>query len=200
MPDATVIEWIRGKYIAIIADLDERGRRRWAAAEATSLGWGGISAVAKATGVSDRTIRTGIRELEDPDPLPSTRQRKPGGGRRRREDEQPKLLYALKKLVELSTRGDPMSPLRWTCKSTRTLARELNRQGFLVSSTKVSLLLREQAHGICRWFVSPSTDTRTDVRISLISAPGSWMCRKIPLVKGLLDPCPSSATFPGCVA
>ena len=146
MPDATVIEWIRGKYIAIIADLDERGRRHWAAAEATSLGWGGISAVAKATGVSDRTIRTGIRELEDPDPLPSTRQRKPGGGRRRREDEQPKLLYALKKLVESTTRGDPMSPLRWTCKSTRMLARELNRQGFLVSSTKVSLLLREQGY------------------------------------------------------
>ena len=71
--DATVIKWIRAKYIAILTDLDERGRRRWAAAEATSLGWGGISAVAQATGISDRTIRTGIRELEDPAPLPSTR-------------------------------------------------------------------------------------------------------------------------------
>jgi hypothetical protein len=78
MPDAIVIEWIRTKYIAIITDLDERGRRRWAAVEATSLGWGGISAVAQATGISDRTIQTGIRELEDPEPLSSTRQRKPG--------------------------------------------------------------------------------------------------------------------------
>ena len=120
--DATVIKWIRAKYIAILTDLDERGRRRWAAAEATSLGWGGISAVAQATGISDRTIRTGIRELEDPEPLPSTRQRKSGGGRHRREEEQSELLNALKRLVESTTRGDPMSPLRWTCKSTRTLA------------------------------------------------------------------------------
>jgi len=148
MPDATVIEWIRAKYIALITDLDERGRRRWAAAEATSLGWGGISAVAQATGFSDRTIRTGIRELEDPEPLLSTRQRKPGGGRRRREDEQPELLYALKRLVESTTRGDPMSPLRWTCKSTRTLAKELNYQGFIVSCTKVSLLLRSQGYSL----------------------------------------------------
>ena len=140
MPDATVTEWIRAKYLSIITDLDERGRRRWAAAEATSLGWGGISAVAQATGISDRTIRTGIRELEDPEPLSSTRQRKPGGGRRSREDEQPKLLYALKRLVESTTRGDPMSPLQWTCKSTRTLAGELNHQGFIVSCTKVGTI------------------------------------------------------------
>jgi len=146
--DATVIKWIRAKYIAILTDLDERGRRRWAAAEATSLGWGGISAVAQATGISDRTIRTGIRELEDPEPLPSTRQRKSGGGRHRREEEQSELLNALKRLVESTTRGDPMSPLRWTCKSTRTLAGELNRQGFIISCTKVSLLLRAQGYSL----------------------------------------------------
>ena len=78
MPDAQVVEWIRNKYVAIISDLDERGKRRWAAAEARSLGWGGIAAVAQATGMSDRTIRNGIRELEDPDALPPDRQRKPG--------------------------------------------------------------------------------------------------------------------------
>ena len=87
MPDVNVIHWIREKYIAVITDLDERGRRRWAAAEARSLGWGGISAVAQATGLSDRTIRTGIRELDDPEALPPGRQRRPGAGRRRREDE-----------------------------------------------------------------------------------------------------------------
>ena len=146
MPNANVVEWIRVKYFAVIADLDERGRRRWASAEARSLGWGGISAVAQATGLSDRTIRTGIQELDDPDALPSTRQRKPGAGRSCREDEQPNLIDALERLVEETVRGDPMSPLRWTCKSTRTLAKALNRQGFTVSSTKVGQLLRSQGY------------------------------------------------------
>ncbi len=148
MSDTTITKWIRTKYIAIIADLDERGRRRWAAAEAMSLGWGGISAVAKATGFSDRTIRTGITELNDPNPLPSTRQRRPGGGRHSREDEQPELLNILKKLVESTTRGDPMLPLRWTCKSTRTLAEELNKQNFIISCTKVGQLLRSEGYSL----------------------------------------------------
>ncbi len=148
MPDANVVEWIRQKYFAVIADLDERGRRRWAAAEARSLGWGGVSAVTVATGLSDRTIRTGIRELDDLDVLPSTRQRKPGAGRRCREEEQPELIQALERLVESTTRGDPMSPLRWTCKSIRALAKELTRQGFPVSSTKVGQLLRAQGYSL----------------------------------------------------
>ena len=78
MQDAPIVEWIRNKYLSIIADLDERGRRRWAAAEVRSLGWGGIAAVARATGISDRTIRNGLRELDDPDALPSDRQRMQG--------------------------------------------------------------------------------------------------------------------------
>ena len=114
MPDSNVIEWIRDKYLALVADLDERGRRRWAAAEARSLGRGGVTAVAAATGISDRTVRNGIRELDDPEARPSGRQRKPGGGRRSREDSQPELIRALEALVEPVTRGDPMSPLRWT--------------------------------------------------------------------------------------
>jgi transposase len=146
MPDANVIQWIREKYVVVLTDLDERGRRRWAAAEARSLGWGGISAVAQATGLSDRTIRTGIRELDDPEALASSRQRRPGAGRHRREDEQPTLKDALESLVDSTTRGDPMSPLRWTCKSTRTLAKELNHQGFTISSTKVGQLLRGQGY------------------------------------------------------
>jgi transposase len=98
--------------------------------------------VAAATGLSDRTIRTGIQELDDPDALPPSQQRRSGGGRKRRELEQPKLIAALKRLVEASTRGDPMSPLRWTCKSTRTLAEELSNQGFCVSANTVGRLLR----------------------------------------------------------
>src|SRR5271163_5111056 len=112
MPDAQVVDWIHEKYTALVSDLDERARRRWAAAEARSLGWGGIEAVATATGLSDRTIRNGIRELDDPDALPATQQRRAGAGRKRRESEQPRLIEALEKLVDSATRGDPMSPLR----------------------------------------------------------------------------------------
>jgi transposase len=148
MPGAEVIEWIRNKYLAIVSDLDERGRRRWAAAEARSLGWGGITAVATATGISDRTIRNGIRELDDPEALPPGRQRAPGGGRRSREEEQPGLIEALEALIEPVSRGDPMSPLRWTCKSTRVLAEELKSEGFVVSSTKVGKLLKAQGYSL----------------------------------------------------
>ena len=95
MPDAQVVAWIREKYLAIAVDLDERGRRRWSAAEARSLGWGGIAAVAAATGISDRTIRTGIKELDDPEAAPADRQRRVGGGRKSREQEQPQLIAAL---------------------------------------------------------------------------------------------------------
>lgn len=148
MPDASVIEWIREKYIALAQDLDERGRRRWAAAEARSLGWGGISAVAVATGISDRTIRNGIQELDDPNAAPANRQRRIGAGRFKREDEQPELVETLESLLEGGTRGDPMSPLRWTCKSTRVLAKELKRRGFHVSSTKVGWLLKSQGYSL----------------------------------------------------
>ncbi len=148
MPDANVVEWIREKYTALIGDLDERGRRRWAAAEARSLGRGGIAAVAAATGMSDRTIRNGIAELDDPEAAASNRQRRPGGGRKSREAEQPDLIDALEQLVDGTTRGDPMSPLRWTCKSTRTLAKELNRQGYEISSTKVGELLRSAGYSL----------------------------------------------------
>ncbi len=148
MPDAKVVEWIREKYSAIVADLDERTRRRWSAAEARSLGWGGIEAVSAATGLSDRTIRNGIRELDDPGSPPTTRQRRSGGGRKCRESEQPQLVEALRRLVDASTRGDPMSPLRWTCKSSRMLAAELSREGFSASANTVGRLLRECGYSL----------------------------------------------------
>jgi transposase len=146
MPEATVVEWIRGKFVALAGALNERGRRRWAATEAVSLGWGGIAAVAEATKVSDRTIRNGIRELKAADPLPPDRQRRPGAGRRAREEEWPELIRTLETLVEPAARGDPMSPLRWTGKSTRTLATELKRQGFPISHTKVAELLKRKGY------------------------------------------------------
>lgn len=148
MPDARIVGWIREKFRALVADLDERGRRRWAATEARSLGWGGVSAVAAATGISDRTIRNGIAELDAADRLPSDRQRRPGGGRKSREREQPGLIHALERLVEPDSRGDPRSPLRWTCKSTRELAGALRGQGFQVSDRKVGHLLKAAGYSL----------------------------------------------------
>jgi len=148
VPDKGAVAWIRAKYKAIVPDLDERGRRRWAAIEACSLGWGGVSAVALATGISDRTIRNGIQELKSSENLEPSRQRRAGGGRRSREEEQPELLEALDALLEPTVRGDPMSPLRWTCKSTRTLAEELGTLGFSVSSTKAGSLLKAQGYSL----------------------------------------------------
>jgi len=148
MPQRQLVEWIREKYVALEEDLDERGRRRWAGAEARSLGWGGITAVAEATGISDRTIRTGIQELDDAKALPADKQRHSGGGRRTREIEQPKLITALEALVDPVTRGDPCCPLRWTCKSTYSLADELQQQGYHVSSTKIGQLLRSQGYSL----------------------------------------------------
>lgn len=141
MPDATVVQWIHHKYVQLLSELDERGRRRWAAIEASSLGRGGIAAVSAATGMSDRTIRTGIKELADAPSLSDDRQRKAGGGRKSRAEEQPELLDALDRLISPSTRGDPMNPLRWTIKSTRTLAEELQKQGYQVSPTTIRDLL-----------------------------------------------------------
>ena len=148
MPDAPLVAWIRDKFHALVADLDERGRRRWAAVEACALGRGGIAAVAAATRLSDRTIRTGVRELQESSPLGPDRQRRSGGGRARREVEQSGLIHDLQALVEPATRGDPQSPLRWTCKSTRTLARALQKQGYQVSHTKIAQLLREQGYSL----------------------------------------------------
>jgi hypothetical protein len=142
VPKKEIVHWIREKFELIRGELDERGRRRWVAVEARSLGWGGIAAVAEATGMSDRTIRNGIAELEAPEQLPEVRQRKPGAGRIAIEKKQPEILPALNELIEPTERGDPMSPLKWTCKSTYTLAEELGKLGFEVSSTKVGSLLK----------------------------------------------------------
>ena len=141
MTDQRIVEWIRAKYQGLSGELDERARRRWAAVEAVSLGWGGITAVAQASGLARTTIERGIRELESGEVLPLGRQRRAGAGRPCAEDADPELKQALERLVEPTSRGDPQSPLRWTCKSTRRLAKELTAQGHPVGSTTVGLLL-----------------------------------------------------------
>jgi transposase len=147
MPDAELIKTIHTKFIAVLTELNERGTRRWAAAEAMAIGRGGISAVANATGLSRVTIRKGIAELSS-EPLLSDRQRRPGAGRKARESEQPSLIAALEKLVDSGTRGDPESPLKWTIKSTRALTRELRRQNFSVGSTKIGELLKARGYSL----------------------------------------------------
>ena len=148
MPDAEIVEGIETKFNALAGDLDERGRRRWAATEAIALGRGGIVTVAMATGLSDRTIRNGIEELQCDAPLPSGRQRRSGGGRKALEFHQQDLVDAVDRLVEPTERGDPQSPLRWTCKSLSNLQRELSTQGYRVGRTKISQVLRSLGYSL----------------------------------------------------
>jgi Rhodopirellula transposase DDE domain len=148
MHDATIIKAIEGKYIELLDDLDERGRRRWAAVEARALGWGGITIVALATGLSDRTIRTGLKELDAPAALDSKRQRRNGGGRKPHALTQPGLPGALDRLIEPTSRGSPMNPLRWTIKSTHRLAGALREQGYRVSATSVRRMLAAMGYSL----------------------------------------------------
>jgi len=135
---------IRQRFKQLLPTLHERQRRLWAAAEANALGYGGVSLVARATGVSRRAIHAGLRELATGvvDPLPPGRTRRPGAGRKPLTELQPGLLAALEALVEPTCRGDPQSPLRWSCKGVRRLAAELRGQGFTVGRQKVAELLR----------------------------------------------------------
>lgn len=148
MSKAAVVEMVRDKFIALASELDERGTRRWAAVEARSLGYGGIVTVAQATGLSDRTIRNGLKELAQGNVLSTDRQRKPGGGRRPCTAEQPSLLSALEHLIAPTTRGDPSHPLRWTCKSTRTLTAQLRFQGYDVGASTVRRLLKTLGYSL----------------------------------------------------
>jgi hypothetical protein len=148
MHDAQVIDGLELKFNLLGGDLDERGRRRWAATEAMALGYGGITAVSLATGLSDRTIRNGIRELQNDEPLPSNRQRRTGGGRKPLADSQKDLIDAIDRLVEPTERGDPQSPLRWTCKSLSNLQRELASQGYQVGRMKISKVLRSLGYSL----------------------------------------------------
>jgi hypothetical protein len=134
------------KFATLLPQLDERQRRLLLAAEARGLGRGGITRVARAAGVSRPTITRGLAELDQP--APPGRVRQPGGGRRQRRERDPALLAALEALVEPDTRGDPQSPLRWTCKSTRQLAAALTQQGHAVSEWTVRRLLHEADYSL----------------------------------------------------
>jgi len=140
------IEPIRERFSAVAPFLDERGRRLVAAAEAFAAGYGGIAAVAMATGIAPSTIGRGLKELASDEPSP--RIRRPGAGRRTTISKDPTLLQDLQTLVEPTTRGDPESPLRWTCKSVRRLAQALQAQGHEISRTLVAQLLNNAGYSL----------------------------------------------------
>ena len=140
--DITLEAIIVEKYAVIAAVLDERGRRLWAAAESRAIGYGGDALVSAATGLARQTIRNGRREIECGVKV-TGRVRRAGGGRPGIESSQPGVKAALERLVDPLTRGDPTSPLRWTCKSRAKLSAGLSKQGWRVSSTTVGRLLHE---------------------------------------------------------
>ncbi len=148
MADATLVDGIRRKYQDLTPLLNARLRRLWAAAEAREIGWGGLTAVALATGLSQTTLGVGLRERQPPpitpdNDAPADRVRKPGGGRKPVTARDPSLLAAREALVDPVTRGVPPSPLRWTCKSTRKLAETLGPQGHAVGYRTVAARLGE---------------------------------------------------------
>jgi Rhodopirellula transposase DDE domain len=147
------LEAVRRKYELLRPLMNERMRRHWAASEALTLQRGGITLVAQATGLSRTTIQTGLQELKHPagateDPLPAQCIRHPGAGRPLLKEADPTLVKDLEALLDATTRGDPMSPLRWTCKSTRHLADELSRQGHRVKYRTVAALLHEMDYSL----------------------------------------------------
>src|ERR1017187_1214978 len=138
---------LRRKFSSVWLLLDERSRRLMAASEALALGYGGVSRIRRASGLSRKAIAKGIREIADGNAAPG-RIRRLGAGRKNIVERDPKLLVSLDRLIEPGTRGDPESPLRWICKSTRSLAAQLTRQKHPVSHEKVAQLLRDQNYSL----------------------------------------------------
>jgi hypothetical protein len=139
---------VRNKLASLWPFLDERTRRLCAANEAKILGYGGVSKVHRACGLSRKAIALGLRELREDMRIPEGRIRRSGAGRKPITTTDPNLSSFLEQLIEPETRGDPESPLRWICKSTRALAAQLTRQHHSISYVKVGQLLREQGFSL----------------------------------------------------
>ena len=152
MQNAAITHRIAEKFETLSAMMDERMRRVWAASESPAYGWGGIQAVSLATGMSPHTIRRGLVELADRPARANARLperlRVAGAGRKAATEANVELAAALERLVDPVTRGDPQSPLRWTCKSTTQLASELTRQGHPVSPSTVGRLLKRAGYSL----------------------------------------------------
>lgn len=139
---------IRRRYAELSPVLDERGRRRFAATEARAYGYGGVSLVARITGMARSTIDRGIEEIDTNEPVETGRVRKPGGGRKNKRSQDSTLLPDLERLVEPATRGDPMRALRWTSKSLRHLSQALQAQGHAACPHTIADSLRELGYSL----------------------------------------------------
>ena len=139
-------EAIKIKYEQLSPHLSEKSLRLWAGSEAAQLGYGGIQAVSRATGLTPKTVSRGISELSTtPESLIENQSgiRKEGGGRKKLTETNPQLVLTLEKLIGPHTLGDPMKPLRWTSKSLRKLTLELNQQGHRIGKSTVNKILKE---------------------------------------------------------
>ena len=141
-------EHIKRRFESIAPFLDERLRRLFAAAEAMAIGYGGPSVVSRETGVSRAAIASGLKELKEPEKIDTQGIRKKGGGRKRSVEKDPTLKEDLENLLESVTRGDPESPLLWTCKSVRKLSVELNQMGHKASHNLVAELLKDMGYSL----------------------------------------------------
>jgi transposase len=148
IPCVEKISILKEKYKAIQSCLNEKGKRLWAAVEATSYGRGGFNAVCMATGLSTATLAKGMRELQEATYSKTERVRITGGGRKKLTKKCPELLEALEKLVDPTAKGDPESHLRWTSKSVRNLAKSLKTQGFIISHQTTATLLHELGYSL----------------------------------------------------
>ena len=146
--EAAVVGAVQRRIAALWPHLNERQRRLLLGAEARELGWGGVSAVAQVAGVSRTTVTLAVADVESPPKLPEGRSRRAGGGRKSALHKDPALAAALDALVDPATRGDPESPLRWTCRSTRNLAAALTAAGHPVSERTVAALLAQDGFSL----------------------------------------------------
>ena len=180
---------LQKRNAAMLPHLDERQRRLFAAAEAKAAGYGGIAAVSRVTRIAASTIGRGLKDIEALDSLAAGRVRRPGGGRKSLTETDPQLLDDLNALVEPDARGDPMSSLRWTCKSLRRLAAELNKLGHQISHTVVGELLKAQKFSLqanrktregaaCLWVVRAGACT--------FGAQIGWLGFAVPIQTSLL--------------
>ena len=178
-------EIISRKYQTLQPEWNERQRRLWAANEAMFLGYGGISIVARATGLSRPTITQGIKELTKEERLPNNRVRRAGGGRKKSTETQPTLTSALDALVEPTAKGDPMLPLRWTTKSTRRLTKALRAQQYNVSKSQVCRLLHQMGYQLSanRKSISGGTNPDRNAQFEFINAQSAkFLKKKCPVI------------------
>ncbi len=143
-----ISQFLRRQYATVAPVFNEKAKRFWAGATALELGYGGITAVSRITGLAPNTVRAGIRDVQDPEVEASPRIRRPGAGSKTIVQNDPTLVPALLALVAPATRGDPERPLLWSSKSLRNLVTELRTQGHPVSERTVSKLLKEAGYSL----------------------------------------------------